>query len=326
MTTTTTTTTIATAMTRTIMTDLSMTSAHPTTDLPPHVVAPALGSRTCSKTRIIDPAGCVSSSRTNESQAYATYGVKGFSDKYFSSQCITWARLIRRADSVRPILFLLPEELTRPANELAVKELNDELKNVQLIKVPSNTVKIPPQHALLMKEAENCCGDKEFSVLALWMLPYDRVLYMETDTRLLSNVDELFNCDVDFMATIGPWSPLNGGVFLLRPRISTFEAMQKQLESTKYNHETCWGGLGCPKPFKPGWKRGFGSEGPQGFLEYFFFCLGAERELNTAKMDMGTYNYQVCGQAIAGLLKLEPRLWKGCRSPATTKILHKCVA
>ena len=135
------------------MTDLSMTSAHPTTDLPPHVVAPALGSRTCSKTRIIDPAGCVSSSRTNESQAYATYGVKGFSDKYFSSQCITWARLIRRADSVRPILFLLPEELTRPANELAVKELNDELKNVQLIKVPSNTVKIPPQHALLMKES-----------------------------------------------------------------------------------------------------------------------------------------------------------------------------
>lgn len=119
---------------------------------------------------------------------------------------------------------------------------------------------------------------REFYKLTAWTLTqYDRVMMLDSDLQFIGNVDHLLQCTADvFLASPGFQSPLNGGMWVLRPSLTTYYDMVKMLTGSTahaYTNELHWGNLGLQRYH-------VGAEGPQGFMLYYFFILPATSSLS----------------------------------------------
>jgi len=128
------------------------------------------------------------------------------------------------------------------------------------------------------KKNKNCCGMAEYVKLEVFNLPYDQVLYLDMETKTVKSPEVLFQCDADLIYAAGPLSPLNAGILLAKPNKNIYKDMIETLKrvSHTYTNELCFEGLGCGpcKMTKRNRKNKklpcLGSEGPQGFLHYYF--------------------------------------------------------
>lgn len=75
-----------------------------------------------------------------------------------------------------------------------------------------------------------------FTKLRLWQLPYERVVFLDADTLVLRNIDNLFGYP-EFCAapnvyeSLADFLRMNSGVFTARPSQVTFDAMMKRLDT-----------------------------------------------------------------------------------------------
>lgn len=75
-----------------------------------------------------------------------------------------------------------------------------------------------------------------FAKLRLWLLPHDRVVFLDADTLVLRNIDRLFDYP-EFCAApnvyegLADFHRMNSGVFTARPALDTFEAMLARLDT-----------------------------------------------------------------------------------------------
>jgi len=145
---------------------------------------------------------------------------------------------------------------------------------------------------------KNCCGIEEYVKLEAFKLPYDRVLFLDLDATPIKSPDIFFNCDADFMFAAGPSSPLNAGMFVLKPSEERYNHMIETLKrvSHTFTNEFCFDGLGCGPCI-----RGYlcaGAEGPQGFLHYYFVKRQDEslktHQISTCLFDYLSDPHHVC--------------------------------
>eukprot|EP00127_Corallochytrium_limacisporum_P004862 Clim_evm6s191 gene=Clim_evmTU6s191 len=73
--------------------------------------------------------------------------------------------------------------------------------------------------------------NKVISKLYMWTLTeYERVVYLDLDTLVLSNIDELFDC-AQFCASVRHSDMFNSGVMVLKPDMELFEDMVNNLQT-----------------------------------------------------------------------------------------------
>lgn len=141
----------------------------------------------------------------------------------------------------------------------------------------------------------NCCGIGEYVKLEAFSLNYDQVLFLDVDVTLVKSPEVLFHCDADLMYAAGPFSPLNGGMFVLKPNKRLYSHMIQTLKrvSHTYTQELCYEGLGCGPCKKLDNQSPYcvGKEGPQGFLHYYFVKRGNVR-LTVHQISSCVFDYQ----------------------------------
>jgi len=94
------------------------------------------------------------------------------------------------------------------------------------------------------------------------------VLVLDDDVTFRWFPDFFFDCDVDLLYSPGPGSPLNAGVFMIRPRIDLWEEAVSLLRNARYSPQSGWFGAGhgaCRQSAACN-----GEETLQGFLYYLY--------------------------------------------------------
>jgi glycogenin glucosyltransferase len=92
-----------------------------------------------------------------------------------------------------------------------------------------------------------------YTKLHIWNLTqYDKLLYLDADTIVVENVDELFEAETDFAAApdVFPPDKFNAGVLLIKPCHGTFEDMQAKSASLP-SHDG--GDTGFLNSYYPDW-------------------------------------------------------------------------
>ena len=83
-----------------------------------------------------------------------------------------------------------------------------------------------------------------------WTLSdYDKVLFLDSDMLVRKNLKPLFDLDYDFVYSDGPASPLNSGMFLLKPCPKTFESLRAMVMKGDFSESQGWNGLGRKHEF-----------------------------------------------------------------------------
>jgi len=197
----------------------------------------------------------------------------------YTNYLVEQIRNIRRVTDRDIIILILKKGAIAPVIKKLRYKVDVKFRNVQIkvIELGFQVSQLAKSFVQFQKKNINCCGIAEYIKLEAFRLPYDQILFLDNDVTLVKNPEILFQCDVDFMFTAGSRSPLNAGMFVLKPSEYLYDNMIETLKrmSHTYTNKFCYEGLGCgpcvhkkrkPKEGKNCW----GSEGPQGFLPYYF--------------------------------------------------------
>ena len=145
-----------------------------------------------------------------------------------------------------------------------------EAYSVKVVEVtwPIRENDLQAEHKRLLRVNPNCCGWREFYKFAVWTLvQYERVMLLDSDLQVVVNVDHLLQCSTArFQATPGFYSPLNGGMWVVTPSLCTLWDVISVVKLGRFTNCLHWGNLGLQK-------NHIGSEGPQGFLYYYYYVL-----------------------------------------------------
>lgn len=133
---------------------------------------------------------------------------------------------------------------------------------------------LPPGR--LYRPKLNWCGARDFIRLhVLGLEPYAAVAYMDSDIQLTGrgNIGNLMKCAASghFLSSSGPLSPLNSGLFAVRPSSTLLKAAVKFAEVADYRKMTGWAGAGQA----PGPRDHIGAECGQGFLHTLLYKSNA---------------------------------------------------
>jgi hypothetical protein len=191
------------------------------------------------------------------------------------------------------------------------------------------------KRALRMKALAGI-GLADFDFLWAWsLIKYDRVIVMDADTFFYKSIDNIIAKDSDVTYTNGPYSRVNGGVFVLKPSTSIFLKMRRAIVSTDiFSIETGWNNTGIPS-------RKHGLATLQGFMYYFvnrpdihstelprsiynhqFDRLSA---LDTECQDVVIFHYSGCQKpykATLGMFALDPRYTKNANEACCSFAFH----
>ena len=110
---------------------------------------------------------------------------------------------------------------------------------------------------------------------------------MDTDTRVLAPVPELFCAHASgeaavgaragsilLVSTIAPVASLNGGLQILRPNALLFEEMRREIRRSNYTHAAGWEGFGHAPPRRIGkTERPSNAQSRCAAGRDFFFCM-----------------------------------------------------
>lgn len=172
------------------------------------------------------------------------------------------SKSIRDSGSDYNIIFLHFDDNFNPYNYRdTFNKLNLQL---QFVNNPIDTKQI--QHKEYLSHIEN--KEWDFIKLIPWTLTdYSKVLFMDADMLVLQNIDHLFDLEYDFVYTDGRISPLNSGIFLLKPNLTTFYGLQHFIYNTKFDIYNGWHNMGRAT-------RHYAIEVCQGIFYYFFIKSG----------------------------------------------------
>ncbi|CAK9108898.1 Uncharacterized protein SCF082_LOCUS50627 [Durusdinium trenchii] len=89
------------------------------------------------------------------------------------------------------------------------------------------------------RNQENHFGNREYIRLHAMNLDYDVVVYLDTDVRIVGDLNPIFEEGQDlFVSTGSTVAPLDGGFFAVRPSGALFRAMLDVLRTVHYDRET----------------------------------------------------------------------------------------
>ena len=147
---------------------------------------------------------------------------------------------------------------------------------------------------------------------AFLALPYDKVVFLDSDLLFLANVDELFAMP-DGTHADGPFSRFNSGLVVLKPSEATFRALVRLVLAGDFDRER-------------GWERAqtrddvprIGGETTQGLLHYFYVV---KQPTPARLLDRGVYNYQDVEPAPTGVKIVH---FTACGKPYDIAAYRKC--
>ena len=161
-------------------------------------------------------------------------------------------------------------------------------------------------------------------IRALQMAEYESVIFFDSDMVFHSNLDALFLEPYDILAYIGPRSPLNAGLFLLRPSWAALVDIHDVALSGLYTDTNGWMNYGPIPDWRsraPGaltdWSF-YGASVEQGLLYYYYFCY---QEGKNARLMAPTHADMQAVTHFGGEFK--PWVWKKKalrRYPEATKL------
>ena len=154
-------------------------------------------------------------------EAYATI-VTGNS-KGFVAGALALAQSIRDFDSERDLIAMLSVEVDDPTvrNALALAGW----KTVEVKKLEEPWYQTHPK-CRDFTESQMVRWGRMFSKLRVYSLPYDRILYLDTDTIVLRDPRSYFSLPGDFYAERSPsHRGINAGIMLIRPSEQILEKL-----------------------------------------------------------------------------------------------------
>ncbi|KAG8467558.1 hypothetical protein KFE25_000874 [Diacronema lutheri] len=175
-----------------------------------------------------------------------------------------------------------------------------------------------PWFVKLTEDMPNCCAWREYFKLISWKLDgFRRILFLDLDVHVITNVDYLFGCPAQLHAlyAAGPNGPWQGGFFVVAPSRIVYVEMLRRLHGAQYSRAQFWFNSAKQLPLhfrEPG--RCYGCEGPQGFL-FWFFVLH-KHHLHVHELDACVYD------AISPLPSCAP-LWASAGAAYRLKTIHK---
>jgi len=191
------------------------------------------------------------------------------------------------------VILIVPRDAEHPLRKEEKENLTRQ--NILLMEVPWS---VPP-HAKYHPE-KNWCGPQDFLRLhALNLTKYDAVAYYDMDIQLQGDVISLFRCASTgrFLTAPGFMSPLNIGVFAVKPSQGLLDAALTFSETADYSNEDAWDNGG----WLPSHGKFPGSECAQGYFHTFLYKRSprAQRALEkhnvqivSNQIDQCVWNYQ----------------------------------
>ena len=149
--------------------------------------------------------------------------------------------------------------------------INSNLVRIQVSCFPDWNIyrDVPRKIRMNAKHFKNCCNVYELTKFDAFSMVnrYKWMFLLDWDIRIIKPIDELFYCmesgKFDFLATTGAMAPLNGGMWILKTNMDTYNEIRYYIKNGKYSFDQGW--------FYSGVKRYFGSETNQGFGFWYFF-------------------------------------------------------
>eukprot|EP00924_Labyrinthula_sp_SR-Ha-C_P004038 snap_masked-scaffold_3-processed-gene-11.9-mRNA-1 protein AED:1.00 eAED:1.00 QI:0/-1/0/0/-1/1/1/0/624 len=235
--------------------------------------------------------------------------------------------------------------------ELKTKVTSSAFKHIAITD-PEHTIRekdFDPSFLDVIVKNWNCCSWLEYQKLSAWTLTqYQSVLLADFDVEfdkqfVKKDLQTLLDCTNDmngfeFISTTDPRAALQGGFYLLKPSIETFNEMKSTLgRRNVYNPysgflesgPTFAMAFADPKRRRLGKDtQSYANETPQGFLFYFFHIY--QKEKKTAQFQVCEFNWRIKLQErfSEGLLDflcpftLQKILLTGNEQPL--KVCHKC--
>lgn len=172
-------------------------------------------------------------------------------------RCLSLSKSIRDSDSKESIIFLSFDNLNS-SKYLSVANTLDI--TIKIVNNPIDITKIKNQfYARYIKDIS-----WDFFKLIPWTLTdYNKVIFLDTDMLVLQNIDHLFNQNYDFIYTDGRISPLNSGLFVAKPDLTTFYGLQHFVYSGDFIIDSGWYNMGRKKYH-------YAIEVCQGIFYYYF--------------------------------------------------------
>jgi hypothetical protein len=192
---------------------------------------------------------------------------------------LSLVKSIRDSGSTIPVVFLYFNNSIPNINDDKYKNLFEQL-NITILPVIN-----PIDLKLINSEWYlETIKDKEWDFIKLipWSLDYDSILFMDTDMLVLQNIDELFNHTYDLIYTDGRISPLNSGLFILKPDLKVYDQLQQFIYNHDFTYQLIngWYNMGRSK-------KHYAIEVCQGILYYFFV---KNDQFKTLYIDRKIYN------------------------------------
>lgn len=141
---------------------------------------------------------------------------------------------VRNADCENDFLVLVTDDVTEEARQILAE------RNLQIVNVEKVLYNGEHKDKILDRYGKTDESWKMFTKLNIWkQTKYEKLIYLDADTIVLENIDELFDID-QLGAVLGGSQGLNyigieAGVLVINPNLDTYNKLVEALESDVYN-------------------------------------------------------------------------------------------
>tara|TARA_E500000318_G_scaffold7911_1_gene7310 strand:+ start:6719 stop:7432 length:714 start_codon:yes stop_codon:yes gene_type:complete len=141
---------------------------------------------------------------------------------------------LRESECYKDFIVLVTEDISKESREIL---LNKELYIIDVDKIYYNG---KHKDRILDRYGKKDESWKMFTKLNIWkQTNYNKLIYLDADTIVLNNIDELFDVD-ELGAVLGGSQGLNyigieAGVLVVNPNLDTYNSLVKALEFDTYD-------------------------------------------------------------------------------------------
>jgi len=148
-------------------------------------------------------------------------------DSYFPGVSVL-AKSLKATRTIYPFVLMLGVDVSQ-ATEIRLKAMCDLTIRVSNIACPYASVSsTQPSSSSSSSSSGSCWENAELTKLHIWNLTqYRKLVYLDADTLVMENIDELFTITGSFAAApdIFPPDKFNAAVMVIEPSETTFQAM-----------------------------------------------------------------------------------------------------
>jgi lipopolysaccharide biosynthesis glycosyltransferase len=141
---------------------------------------------------------------------------------------------VRNAGCENDFLVLVTDDVTEEARQILAE------RNLQIVNVEKVFYNGKRKDKIIDRYGKTDESWKMFTKLNIWkQTKYEKLIYLDADTIVLENIDELFDID-QLGAVLGGSQGLNyigieAGVLVINPNLDTYNKLVEALESDVYN-------------------------------------------------------------------------------------------